>query len=209
MSPTRRRLLKWSLGALGALTIVTAIVHVPRVQQIMGWVDHAGKPQCPFGHEATAATVANLTPSNEPALGFRLGATTELELGAWTTERGIACTKLPRTTTLECLEVPTAALGLQATEPTTVWFDFTGTTLRAIRTIRHTRDGAVATLDLDQLEQQVSSRVGAPIDARGERLDGLLAQVSREYRRDNYRAVLRATNLGDRFAVTESYSLMR
>jgi hypothetical protein len=92
---------------------------------------------------------------------------------------------------------------------TSAWFRFNDRgTLDSVRTVRRTGDvHAVATAFADALARQA----GTPMMRTGETDDlaaGALRQAAAEYRFTNYRAVLRATNMGNGYALTEEYATL-
>lgn len=181
-----------------AFLVFSVVVHLPPVQRRMG---------CPFGHGAT--TNPDVVPVvSVPLLGFRLGTTRRPDVSAWAIAHGVQCTQ--RRTTLECVDVPGAALGIADVAMATVWFELSGDTVRAVRTSRSSRDAETSVHTLAAISARLARDVGLPVATAGTlepaAITGGLAQISREYRRENVRAVIRATHIGDRFVVTESYA---
>jgi hypothetical protein len=186
--------------------MISIVVHLPRVQRWMGWVDRDGTARCPFGHDSTTTAEVPVVPV--PTLRFTLGATHRADVLAWATAHGVRCTA--RRSTLECSDVSGDALGAPGAPAAVVWFELAGEIVRAVRTSRPARDAEMSVHTVASITATLAAAIGAPVVSAGElhprALVGALAQISREYRGPNVRAVVRATHMGDGFVVTESYA---
>lgn len=191
----------------------TMLVHLPVVQAAMGWRRADGTGACPFGYDAPRiARAATLDATTHPALGFALGATTRADLEAWARDHRVACK--PRRGQLECLDVPAelvAAHGAQLAG-TTVWFELDPSgRLAGVKSARRTTDASSVGRAFTATEKTLGQRAGAPVVATGtpdELPRGAFRQATREYRTPQYRALVRATNMGDAYLLTESYSAL-
>ncbi|MEJ7601382.1 MAG: hypothetical protein WKG01_25995 [Kofleriaceae bacterium] len=191
-----RRVLLAGAGVLG----LAVAIHVPGMWTALG--ADAKSAFCPFGAAPRLATrSAPTTP--RPALGFTLDVTTRSEIDAWAQARGVTCQARRGGGVLECEQ--RAALAT-----TTLWFRFAGTTLAGIQTSRRTTADGVATA-FAETEAALTTVLGDPSRRQGDPAAsalarGALRQAMVEYRAPAYRAVVRATNMGDGFVLTESYA---
>lgn len=219
-APRHPNLRRWALLAAGSLVGFTAIagaMHIPSVQHAMGWVDASGEPVCPFGHGAAGPRAprvvdTSLPPAgSRPALGFALDTTTRADLDVWAADHGVTCTAKPRDpNVVSCAAVPAAALGSNL-DATTAWFEFGAAgTLASIKTTRRADTSAPVTSEYRATTAVVSAHAGTPTrvdDAHLAILDrGAFHQAVAEYKFRDYRAVIRATNMGDGFLLTEQYA---
>lgn len=111
---------------------------------------------------------------------------------------------------IECENVP-ARLVPGELAATTLWFRFSGLALTSIQTVRRSADAARVASAFDASRQALGAAIGTPTvtggTASAEALSlGALQQAVVEYHRPGYRAVVRATNLGDGFVLTESFA---
>lgn len=214
----KRRAVRWTLGAAAALMVVMTLVHLPVVQHAMGWT-HAGKGACPFGYgkQASAARgnafVFATAAQHRPALGWSLVATTRPEIIIWAMRKGVACTPLHGGSTIECERLPDGALpSIDGVAVQACWFELDGRGIvHAIRTVRRATDAGVAARGFSTLRSELATSLGAPTtlqgsDSPGDLAAGLLRQAMFEFVRDDYVATVRVTNMGDGFAITESYA---
>jgi hypothetical protein len=187
--------------AVGALALglfaVTAVHALGR---------HAGGG-CPFGFARPTAHAAALRGATvartRPALGLALDRTTAAELAQWAKDRGVACA--PHHGAIACSHVPDSTLEL-----TSVEFRLAADgTLDAIRVVRRQPDPRAVAAAFSAIDRALTTASG-PAWARQGTLDTLAAaplrQASVEYRFTDYRAVIRATNLGDGFVLSEDYA---
>lgn len=211
---------------LGALTGAVVLVHLPPVQRAMGWRNAQGEVICPVGFNkeraslrtTIARSVRTAQPSTlpvagaRPALGFALDVTTRADVIAWASRHGVLCSELRHRATLECPAVPAPALGGSGLDATTAWFELTPNgTLIGVKTSRRTDTVAPVAATFRATAAALSATTGAPTVALGDASDaglsrGTFQQASVEYRYRGYRAVVRATNMGDGFVLTESYA---
>lgn len=184
-------------GGVAAAALV--LLHVPLVARSLGG--------CPFGYDKPIATAVHGAP--QPALGFALDATTGAQIRAWATAHAIACT--PHRGALECAQVPASLLGEAGLATTSAWFALDGSdTLRAIHTVRRTRDPQVVAAAFDAAEMGATRALGTPVVTAGDPTtlaDGALRQAMAEHRTPHLSITLRATNMGDGYALTESYAV--
>jgi len=214
-----RRLLTWGGGALAAVLLVSVLVHLPVVQHAMGWTNPDGTGACPFGHgsQRLAELIAppRLGPAARPraVLGFTLGATTRDQVLAWARAHEVACTTRRGGAQIECTDVPAALFG-GGLVGTSAWFETDPRgVVRAIKTSRRTTDVARMAGAFDAIEAGLTTQAGAPSTSVGsaaptELARGAFRQAMREYRLTDFRAVVRATNMGDGFVLTESYATL-
>ena len=215
-----RRLLVWSGAALAAFLVVSLLVHVPFVQHAMGWTNRDGTGACPFGHgSARVAAAPRPTASGpiaraRPALGFTLGTTTRDEILAWARAHQLACKSMRRGTQLECADVPAALLAEHGgdLQGTATWFELDDRgVLYTVKTLRRTPDVVRVAHSFEATDAALTARAGVASQSAGSSETALLAsgtfqQASRVYQFSDYRAVIRATNMGDGFVLTESYT---
>lgn len=213
----RRRLVIWG-GALVALFIAfTGVVHIPAVQYAMGWTHPDGTGACPFGYDQQSAQVARPASARSPAfpvLGFHLAGTTRDEIRTWARTHGVACAAKRGGRLLECLDVPASALGERGTQlaGATLWFELDdGGVVKAIKTLRRTGAATDVASAFDATESALRARVGAPTTATGssdpsDLSRGAFRQAMVAYAAGDYRAVIRATNMGKDYTLTENYS---
>lgn len=211
--------MRWLLGATAAFAVVTTLVHIPAVQHAMGWTTPDGKGACPFGYGPQGAKLASEQPtfapsaSARPALDWSLTATSKYQITAWALRNGVSCTPRQGGRTVECLDVPAGLLrdGIDLAV-TTAWFELDGNgNVRAVRTVRRTADVSKATRGFDTIANGLAQRLGTPTMKTGSSAPadlsaGALRQAAIEFLRDDYVATVRVTNMGDGFAITESYA---
>jgi len=190
---------------LALFIALTITVHIPAVQYAMGWTHPDGTGACPFGYDqarTAAATARARTPLvGRPALGFTLAATTRDDILAWAKQHQIECEARHRNLALECTE-----------GATTTWFelDDTGLLLTIKTTRRKTTAHEVATA-FTATESLLRARMGAPTLASGDTSElglGAFRQAMVEHRDADYRAQIRATNMGNGYILTESYTAL-
>lgn len=114
-----------------------------------------------------------------------------------------------------CSQVPAAVLpGAGALGVTSLAFQLGDDgTLASIRAVRRGPAAAAVASAFAGLELELTSRAGPPAARDGDPTpDGLAAATLRqaviEYRFSDYRAVVRATNMGDGFVLTEEYTAL-
>ena len=221
-----KRPAKIALGVFGALTAVSLAIHVPMLfghGHPVG-AHGSGGAGCPFGFDkatpgaTTAAGVpagpvhhdprlrGNAVAAVRPALGFVLAETTRAEIERAVAANGGACK--PARRELECTNVPVD----RGPTAQTAWFTFAeGDRLDAVRVVRSAPVAATIGAAFATIEGDLTAHAGAPSQRSGsadptDLARGALRQASVEYRFANYRAVVRATNVGPSgFVLTEDY----
>ena len=216
----KRKLLVWSGGAVAAVLVVSLLVHLPFVQYAMGWTNRDGTVACPFGQGSARVATApapvrtGSDARSRPALGFTLAVTTRDELLAWASKHRIACAAKRAGTQLDCADVPAALLADHGGDlaGTSTWFELDDRgVLYAIKTVRRTGDVTRVAQAFAATNAALTARAGEPAQNAGSSAPAALAsgafqQASSEYRFRDYRAVIRATNMGDGYVLTESYT---
>jgi hypothetical protein len=212
-----RRAAKLVAGALGLVLVLGVVIHLPPVMHWLGAHGHHGAGVCPLGYGAQPQHVA-VAPSKDGvarrALGFELGITTAADVERWGLLHGIQCREQHHGTGLQCDNVPSALLGDVTTPPAALMFSLDSAS--AIRSIQVTRRGPeVATIAgaFVQLSHELAVANGSPTKHSGsadasDLARGALRQAMVEYSAHDYRAVVRATNMGDGFVLTEQYALI-
>ncbi len=203
MRPRRKKILIGASVALGLFSAFTFAVHLRFVQVAMGWTNPDGTGACPFGYDAPRA--ASARPSGAAAVdvfGIALGSASRSDVLAWAREHKATCTQ--RRAELECANV-TLDSGA-----TTLWFELDRAgAVSAVKISRRSTDLATITTAFADTEQRLTAR-GPAHASSGSTADlpiGAFHQAMREFRSDGYRAVVRATNMGDGYLLTERHSL--
>ena len=208
-----RRALVWLAGIVVVLTAITIVIHIPAVQRRVG--------ACPFGYDqprtaaatARAPRVGSLAPAR-PALGFTLSATTRDEVLAWARRHDVHCTARHKSRALECTDVPSALLAQHGARltGTTTWFELDERdTIITIKTVRRADAVDPIATAFTATESTLRARMGAPTSARGttdELALGAFRQAMVEHVYADYRAQIRATNMGNGYILTESYTAL-
>ncbi len=204
------------IGIASALALIT-LIHLPPFGGWLGITGH-GSSGCPFGfdHPQTAKVDARLrgdTPAHaRPALGFALDGTTAADVMQWSAAHGLDCTAKYRGAMISCMQVPASALPGATLGLASAWFTFGARgTLSSLKTVR--RDPAVAAVSAAFTGVAAVVATAGPMTMRGSASPevlgrGLLRQASLESRFTDYRAVVRATNMGNGFALSEEYSTL-
>ncbi len=208
---TRTKMAWWIGGALGVATLVTVALHLAPVRGLLGMKPLGSGSKsafCPFGYgKQPAATTARRAPrtiptSPRPALGFALDVSGPADVALWARAHGIRCTAQHGGSVVECADSAAA---------TTSWFRFDGLALAEIQTARRSPDARGVATAFALTTSVISAVIGAPMTFDGsasadDLARGALRQAMVEYRRPGYRAVVRATNMGDGFVLTETYA---
>jgi hypothetical protein len=221
---TRRRLWRWTGGVLGTAVVAMIVLHLPPVRRVLAAHGHTGGALCPLGYGAAAANPAaerahnaalrGDSPARErPALGFALDVTTVADLERWARSHDVACQTRHGGTQVECGEVAGPLVPGDLALTSVMFAMNSHGTLASIKTTRRSREVAPVASAFSAVTHQLTSRAGVPMAEDGSAAPDVLAsatlrQASVEYRFTNYRAVVRATNLGDGFALTESYATL-
>ena len=223
---TTRRWMRWTGGLFATALVAMTVMHVPPVRGWLAAHGHHGAGVCPLGYGGAPVSrearrvhddaVRGTQPARaRPALGFALDHTTAPELEAWAAAHGVTCAAKHGGSLVECAHVPGALVpGAAELALTSVWFQFGARgTLETVRTVR--RDPAVATVAAAfvRTEDELTHAAGAPATHDGSAAsdvlaNGTLRQAMVEYRFTDYRAVVRATNMGDGFLLTEEYATL-
>jgi hypothetical protein len=186
-----------------------------------------GGGKCPLGYDTAAtpaaremarrrfaATHAGSAVAHErPALGFALDETTRGDVLAWASEHHVKCVARKSGPDLDCADVPAAALPdhEDGVPLHSLWLTF-GVGDRLIAAVGIRRDPsdsaigdafAKVTRDVALLAGPATTTSGDPTSLAA----GQLYQAMAEYRFQNYFAVARATNMGDKdgYVLTEEY----
>jgi hypothetical protein len=213
MKSAVRTFAKIVVGLVSLTLVAGLVIHLPPIKRWLAANGHHGTGVCPLGYGTAKKHVASVPGGSHPALGFALGTTTSAQVTQWATEHGITCTSR-KGTQLECANVSGALLGDASAPAATVWFLVDdANVVYAIQTSRKEPSAspiaaafARVTHDLDTARGAATKRQGT---ATAESLQqGLLRQAVAEYEAKDYRAVVRATNMGDGFVLTENYVLL-
>jgi hypothetical protein len=207
-----KRVARWGLGTLAVLTVLVTAAHLPPISGWLGWNHHAGGGTCPFGYDrpAVATAPARRATPGPSVLGFALGASTRLDVDRWALSHAVFCHDARGE--LACGNTPAAVLG--GLDATTMWFGFaTDGTLAHIRTVREATSADAVAAEFRRATAAVATAAGAPTTTAGDAdpatlAKGALRQASAEFHRADFRATVRATNMGARgYVLTESYAI--
>ena len=224
----RSRPIRWAVRAFAAVLVAGAVIHLPPVRGWLAAHGHHGGGVCPLGYGGAATAesrearrarhdrVRGDRPAMaRPALGFALDVTTGADIQRWASLHGVSCATRRGGSAVECTGVPgqllSSSAGLAAIS---VSFQLgSGGTLEAIRTVRRDRDVAAVAAAFTAVEDALTARAGAPARSEGSAApavlaNGMLRQAMVDYRFADYRALVRATNMGDGFVLTEEYATM-
>ncbi len=196
-----KRLLLYVVGSIVALGVV---IHLPPVMHWLAAHGHHGAGVCPLGYGSQGQVAATTRGEHRRVYGLDLGRATAGDVIRWGLGHGVLCTTTHHGAEMECTD-----RDRQATQ----WFALdAGGTVRSMRGVRH-GDAANVSHEFTARSEQLAIENGGPVATSGsaDPLDlekGALRQAMVEYRAPNYRALLRATNLGDRFVLTEQYRLV-
>ncbi len=214
MRPLVRTASKFVLGTVGLVLGLGLVIHLPPIKHWLGVHGHHGAGVCPLGYGTQAPHVALAPGKARPALGFELGATTSVEIERWGQAHGLACNEHHRGAQLDCEHVPSALLGDVTAPPAALSFSIDSAgAVRSIEVTRRGPEAAAITAAFEALSHELAAQHGAPVKQSGvatadDLSRGALRQAMVEYRGSDYRAVIRATNMGDGFVLTEHYALM-
>ncbi len=212
--------LLWLLaGVLALTTVLTVAIHLGPVRTLLGWKPLGAGDSisafCPFGDGGEPAHIAaapgQIPTSDRPALGFALGVTTRSDVDRWATEHQIRCKAQRRGAIVECTDVPAELVAGAALAATSLWFRFDDGSLAGIQTVRRTPVVGDVVAAFHAVETSMTSVVGPPSRHDGVAIEdslsrGALRQATVEYTAPSYRAVVRATNMGNGYVLTESYA---
>ena len=200
-----------ALISVGAALAGVLLLHVPLV-----FGHHGGTGVCPFGYGAHAASGplvhdpalrGSAAAHARPALGLELQGSTRAAVERWAAAGGGTCAE--HRGQLECTGIQQAG----APAVTSAWFTFDGHgALDTVRTVRRSGDLAAIAGEYNRLVSGLSRQAGAPYRTDATPADaavlgaGALRQATAEYRFTNYRALVRATNMGNGYVLTEEYA---
>jgi hypothetical protein len=217
MKTRQRKLLKIAGYGAGAALLVTGFIgfaHTPQGRPLLSWL--GAVPGCPVLENADPIAVegrrvswaarkagAEQAPAR-PALGFELGHSRRAEVERELEQRGARCEAVRKDTALSCHDLESGN-----DDDALLQFDAAGR-LVAVDVFRRTTSGERALALLGRAEADLTPKLGAATEARGERnaayLEGQrFRQVVIEYRYSDYTARVAATNFGKDLRVREQY----
>ncbi|HTR49139.1 MAG TPA: hypothetical protein VMJ10_00450 [Kofleriaceae bacterium] len=201
-----KRAARWGLAAASAVVLLGLVIHVPPIRGWLAAHGHHGGDSCPFGYGTAARHRGDPTAPHahaRPALGFALGTTTAAEIARWATDHATTCRAKRGGTFLECAD-PSAS--------TSIWLqlDEQGV-LEAVQATRREPTAAMISDAFVQRQAELTAQVGAPTRHDGSSAPNALTgaalrQAMVEYRFSDYHALVRATNMGDGYVLTEEYT---
>lgn len=208
----------------GAATSLIGLAHRPEVRPAMRALGKlAGiSDTCPLGYDqpsspaAVAAARANFALTHhgtEPArsravLGLEVGRTTRAELTVWARASHAECTQTGERLTCTGFAETARSLAEGPVLERTLWLEFDDlNVLTRVTTVRRAAKAEVVHAAFTELGTQFgSAQVISDGDPAPSYLSGgSLRQASAEYRFANYYALIRATNLGGAYLLTEDY----
>lgn len=229
--PNHRRIfaaLGITTGIVALLVAVIGVAHTPFGRPLLRYIPGMGA--CPLDAAPLTAedrmrvrgdTLAALggqgVATSRVALRFDLGTTARAEVEGWAAEHGLACAP-GRKLALRCTDVPSGALAGAVTEGVrfdelSFDFDLEGR-LVTIEGSSHVADAQTAVDYVASRDASLRAALGAPSVMHGEAdaksvSRGPLSQISREFRRQDVRAKVVATNFGrGRFGLREFHQLV-
>jgi hypothetical protein len=211
----RSQLKRWLVRLAATTLALGVIIHLPPVMGYLAAHGHHGGGVCPLGYGQPVSHVAHraLPAHARPALGFALEHTTAADVSAWADANHVTCSAKHGGTLLECTDLPSSAVP-GALAVTSAWLQFADDgTLAQVTTTRRDRDVSAVSGAFAAIEDDVTRTVGAPTTASGSATPevlshGTLRQAMVEYKRADYHAVLRATNMGNGYVLTEQYATL-
>lgn len=207
-----RTFARWGTAALLGSTVAIGALHLPAFAPLLRGLSGG----CPVGMdrrvtpEALDAARAKVLDADRgdrvagarPALGFELGVTDRGDVWAWARARGATCAEA-RAGALRCTDV--GRLPLDAThtvdaavDDVLLQFDASDRLVAADAAIRGLDPAAAARL-VDAATDALSADLGPPDERQGSQATlarGALGQLSSRFRFTDYRADLRATQVG-------------
>lgn len=187
--------------AAGVLSALTFVVHLRFVQVAMGWTNADGTGACPFGHDRPRSAAARGVVASAPVFGVMLGRSSRADVERWARAEGVVC--IARRSMLECRDVPDPQLA-----PGTVWFELDESD--TVVTVKAARRSSTLAPIASAFAAAEAALGGVPLASTGSTAElstGLFYQATRELRADGYSALIRATNMGDGYLLTERYTL--
>ncbi len=218
------------LAAIGVASIgLIGLAHRPEVRPAMRTLGTALglTNSCPFGYDVIAspeqvararrafsASHAGSVPApTRRQLGLEVGQSTRAEVAAWAATSGVACVPQRDPSQLTCTNLPEtspALVGAELLESTT-WLEFDEREVLArLTTVRKASQVQVISSAFSEVVASLGSAGNAATRREGDPSaaflsGGSLRQASAEYRFSNYFALIRATNVGQGYLLTEDY----
>lgn len=234
MSTTRQRFtVGWRarvqglLVLLGVAAALIGVGHSSAGRTLLASVSGGEASSCPFGSSKPASSDARRVlferfkaehagPDRapvRPARGLSFESTTRANIAGLAERLGFSCATSGMGMDLECKDVPLATLEPDAANApsASVLLRFgPDDELRSIVVISKARVAEEAYARFDARRDALSRALGADAEVEGHDSvaalsAGLLRTVTAEYRFSNYYAALRATNMGENYAITEEY----
>jgi hypothetical protein len=205
---------------VAVLLALVALAHLPWARPLLARISGRGGG-CPLGFDAAPspaqarASLAayarrhrGVTPAKaRPALGLPLERATREDVRTWANVRGLTCHPA-RDGSLTCEASARASAAVQLQEGTFRFAPDGG--LLSVTVVRTGVDAARVAEKFGADVRELETLAGPATAVTGRAEPAVLAsaplrQASREFRYRNYYALLRATNLGDHFALTEEF----
>ena len=232
LSRTVRRALGSTLGVVVLGTALMGFAHTPPGRPLLQWMGLSMKGMgkgagCPLGYDVKAspeqreaarqgfaAAHRGAEPARaRPSLGFTLDGTTREQVLAWAGSHGVKCTEPRAGADLECAQVPASLLGNPGRQVAIrdLWLTFGGNgTLISAIAISRAPEAALISTTFAAVNDTLAQQAGPPTrkdpdSSAGFLTQGALRQASAEYRFQDFYALMRATNMGDGFVLTEEY----
>jgi hypothetical protein len=215
-------------GVLAVFTAVVGFAHTTAGRPLLGWMGAVlghGGAVCPLGYgraatpeqrEQARARFAEAHRGDEPsqgrpALGFALDAMTREDVARWASSHDVSCGPGRGPADLACDAVPDALLpeAFRGTGQETLWFVFgAGERLVSVTAIASADAPDPIRATFQSVVAYLGREAGPPSMQGGDAAtlaSGALRQATAEYRFRDYYAVVRATNVGRGYALTEEY----
>ena len=228
----RRRLIRIAVVAGAAALALTAVIgfaHTGPGRPVLMMLGKVGFPvpagSCPLGYDrkqspelkqAERVAFARLHHGDaaalgRPALGFTLDVTTPEQVLAWANEHHVDCTQPTRGHDLECTAVPASALGdaNDGVAAKALWMDFASNgRLSTVIAMRRSPTAPPISHAFSEVSLRLNREVGPSTAVQGDPAllsSGNLYQAVSEYKFADYYAVMRATNMGDGFLLSQEF----
>lgn len=227
------RWLRWVGGSAAVLVAFTGLIgfaHTPAGRPMLGWMRpllRASGQSCPLGFDAAATPAqreearrrfsrdhmhpGGLVAKGRPALGFALDVTTREDVVAWAAAKGLRCEARKTGADLACEDVGAAAFpeGYDGSDATALWFNFGARgTLISLTAVRRDASAQRVEQTYQHLQTALERDAGPLFHTEGDAAvlaSAPLRQASSELRFRDYYALVRATNMGDAYVLTEEY----
>lgn len=215
----------YAVIASSVVVFAVGAVHGAMVSQ--GLIARSNEDGCPLGYgrdqtpeqrvrseaRAHAKRRGEGSASARPALGFALDAATAVDIDAWARRLKLVCRSGHAGLTVACENIRgTSAEELEGIE--SLWFAFGGKgTLTSVKALRRSATADAVWQDYSKTVSELTRQAGKPVRASGlqsadDLSRNLLGQAAAEYRFEDYYAVVRATNMGGGFTLTEEYATL-